>query len=102
MSTTVVPLNPSPFDPVATAELERIVVGLTEQEYLTFRAEVRAVYEACPPELRHLLVVIEDRDDSHLVIDAMRWTADGRLEAAPRRTLRVQLLDSIDQLPRRT
>lgn len=99
MATTVVPLNPSPFDPVATAELERVVLGLTEQEYLDFRADVREAIARCPEHLRHLLVVVEERDDTHLV--DLVWQGDELVPAQPRRRLRVEQLESLDDLPHR-
>lgn len=88
MSTTTVPLAPSPFDPVGTAELERLMLGLTADEFSAFHTEVADALRATAPEHRHTLVVIE-RVDQRDLVDQLRWTDDGRLEARERRTLTI-------------
>lgn len=99
MTTTVVPLNPSPFDPVATAELERVLLGLTPQEFVNFQADVHQAIAACPEHLRHLLVVVDERDDRAL-IDSLEWV-DGELVPRSTRRLTVVQLASLDDLPNR-
>lgn len=89
MSTTVLPLHPDPADEVAMAEFERVLMGLTPAEHADLAEAVRLAIKSTPPADRRNLVIIEHRDDAHLV-EPLEWDGD-ELVPVPRRRLTVEL-----------
>jgi hypothetical protein len=89
MTTTVLPLSIDPSDDVAQAELERVLLGLTEAEHAELAEKVRMAIKHTPPAQRRHLVIVEHRDDTHL-LEPLEWEGD-QLVPAPRRRVDVEL-----------
>lgn len=89
MATTVLPLSIDPSDDVAQAELERMLMGLSEAEHADLAEQVRLAVKHTPPAQRRHLVIVEHRDDTHL-LEPLEWEGD-HLLPAPRRRLDVEL-----------